>query len=181
MAQLDTSAWQYLHCRAPFFMTHRNFFFFNIEKKLWKVVQSQVKLMRINFKFEAPILQVQIITNIIYSNLIRPNRNVWGLDTFSQYVTQDKIIAKWSVAYQYWKSISIERVISIYIYLYMYREFLAGILFLWSYTRCMSKFGWAITEELSIRRRVRLNQSTKFWSVGDRKHVFWWFMSSGLW
>ena len=81
-------------------------------------MQSQVKLMRMNFKFEAPILQVQIITNITYSNLIRPNRNVWGFYTFSQYVTQDKLIAKWSVAYQYWKSVSIERVIYIYIYIY---------------------------------------------------------------
>ena len=38
----------------------------NIERKLWKVVQTQVELMRINFKFEAPILQVQLITHIIY-------------------------------------------------------------------------------------------------------------------
>ena len=34
--------------------------------KLWKVVQSKVELMRINFKFESPIIQVQIITYIIY-------------------------------------------------------------------------------------------------------------------
>ena len=40
--------------------------FFNIQTKLWKVVQSQVELIRINFKIEAPILQVQIITYIIY-------------------------------------------------------------------------------------------------------------------
>ena len=32
--------------------------------KLWKVVQSKVELMRI--KFESPIIQVQIITYIIY-------------------------------------------------------------------------------------------------------------------
>ena len=29
-------------------------------------MQSQVELMRINLKFEAPIIQVQIITYIIY-------------------------------------------------------------------------------------------------------------------
>ena len=40
-------------------------FFLNIEKELWKEAQSRVELMRINFKFEAPILQVQI-TYIIY-------------------------------------------------------------------------------------------------------------------
>ena len=43
--------------------------FLNIERKLLKVVQAQVQLMNINFKFEVPILwlfQVQIITNIIY-------------------------------------------------------------------------------------------------------------------
>ena len=34
--------------------------------KLWKGVQSQVELMRINFKFEDPIIQVQIMTYIIY-------------------------------------------------------------------------------------------------------------------
>ena len=37
--------------------------------KLWKVVQPQGQLMSINIKFEAPILwliQVQIVTNIIY-------------------------------------------------------------------------------------------------------------------
>ena len=30
------------------------------------MVQSQVELMRINFKFEAPTIQVQIITYITY-------------------------------------------------------------------------------------------------------------------
>ena len=45
------------------------FFFFYIQRKLWKVVQPQVQLMSINFKFEVPILwlfQVQIIIKIIY-------------------------------------------------------------------------------------------------------------------
>ena len=37
-----------------------------MEKKLWKVVQSEVELIRINFKFGAPIRQEQIITYIIY-------------------------------------------------------------------------------------------------------------------
>ena len=32
-------------------------FFLNTGKKLWKVVQSQVELMRINVKFEASILR----------------------------------------------------------------------------------------------------------------------------
>ena len=32
------------------------FFFWNIGRKLWKVVQSHVELMWINFKFEASIL-----------------------------------------------------------------------------------------------------------------------------
>ena len=58
MAQLDTTALQYLHRRA---------IFFNIERKLWKVVQSHVEQRRINLKFEAPILQEQIITYIVYS------------------------------------------------------------------------------------------------------------------
>ena len=40
--------------------------FFDTEKKLWKVVQSRVELISINFKFEAPILQQQVITYIIY-------------------------------------------------------------------------------------------------------------------
>ena len=31
-------------------------FFLNIGRKLWKVVQSQVELMKTNSKFEAPIL-----------------------------------------------------------------------------------------------------------------------------
>ena len=42
--------------------------FFYIQRKLWKVVQPQVQLMSINFKFEVPILwlfQVQMIINII--------------------------------------------------------------------------------------------------------------------
>ena len=34
--------------------------------KLWKVMPSQVELMRINLKVEALIIQVQIITYIIY-------------------------------------------------------------------------------------------------------------------
>ena len=34
--------------------------------KLWKMMQSQVELMRTDFKFEAPIIQVQIITYITY-------------------------------------------------------------------------------------------------------------------
>ena len=45
------------------------FFFFYIQRKLWKVVQPQVQLWGIKFKFEVPILwlfQVQIIINIIY-------------------------------------------------------------------------------------------------------------------
>ena len=66
MVQLDATMWQYLHHCAPLFALHGNDFFFYIERKLWKVVQSQVGLMRINFKFEAPILQVQIIIYIIY-------------------------------------------------------------------------------------------------------------------
>ena len=46
-----------------------NFWYFYIQRKLWEVVQPQVQLMSINFKFEVPILwlfQVQIITKIIY-------------------------------------------------------------------------------------------------------------------
>ena len=59
---------------------------FSIERKLLKVVQSQVELMRVKFSFETPILQVQIITNIIRSVY---DRNV---NIFSQYVTQDKVM-----------------------------------------------------------------------------------------
>ena len=46
-----------------------DFFFFYIQRKLWKVVQPHVQLMSINFRFEIPILwlfQVQIIIKIIY-------------------------------------------------------------------------------------------------------------------
>ena len=58
MAQLDTSAWQYLYRRASFFMTHRFFLiYFNIEKKLWKVLQSEVKQMMFNLKSDAPIVK----------------------------------------------------------------------------------------------------------------------------
>ena len=46
--------------------TFENLFFFFFMLKLWKVVQSKVELMRINFKFESPIIQAQIITYIIY-------------------------------------------------------------------------------------------------------------------
>ena len=35
---------------------------FYIEKKLLKVMQSQVELIKTNFKIEAPVRQVQIIT-----------------------------------------------------------------------------------------------------------------------
>ena len=56
-------------------------FVLNIERKLRKV-QAQVELMRINFKFEAPILQVQII-------LRSPHRiskfNGWAI---GQYLTE---------------------------------------------------------------------------------------------
>ena len=34
----------------------KSFFFWKHWRKLWKVVQSQIQLMRINFKYEAPIL-----------------------------------------------------------------------------------------------------------------------------
>ena len=46
-----------------------SFFFFYIQRKLGKVVQPQVQLWGIKFKFEVPILwlfQVQIIISIIY-------------------------------------------------------------------------------------------------------------------
>ena len=42
----------------------------NIEMKLWKVVQPQTKLMMINFKSEAPILQLQINTQIIILEML---------------------------------------------------------------------------------------------------------------
>ena len=55
---------------SPAYHRPANFrFFLNIERKLRKVVQPQVQLMSIKFKFEVPILwpfQVQVITNIIY-------------------------------------------------------------------------------------------------------------------
>ena len=40
-------------------------------------MQSQVELMRINLKFEAPIIQVQIITYIIYQKCMRAT-SAWG-------------------------------------------------------------------------------------------------------
>ena len=53
------------------------------------MVQSQVELMKTNFKFEAPdylILQVQIITYITY-------QSVMGILTyFHSIVTQDKLM-----------------------------------------------------------------------------------------
>ena len=54
------------------------------------------------------------------------------------------------------------------IYMYMYRECLAGILILWSYTRCMSKFRVGDNRR-TVNTPTRLGESTKFWSVGDRK------------
>ena len=39
------------------------FIYLKIERKLWKVVQYQIKLMMINFKFEAPII------NAVYRNV----------------------------------------------------------------------------------------------------------------
>ena len=70
MAQLDTTALQYLHRGAPVPIGKDLFLkkvFFNIERKLWKVRQYHVELRRINLWYEAPILQVQIITHIVYS------------------------------------------------------------------------------------------------------------------
>ena len=64
MAQLDTTTQRYLHCRAPvffcvawkgFLLKEKNNFL--IVTKLWKVVQSPVELMQIDFKFEASIRQ----------------------------------------------------------------------------------------------------------------------------
>ena len=71
MAQLDTTARHYLRRRVAFFffsMERISFWkkFFNIERKQWKLLQSQVELVRINFRFEALILEEQIIPNIIY-------------------------------------------------------------------------------------------------------------------
>ena len=45
MAQLDTTALQYLHRRAPFWYRWKEFLFivFNIERNLWKVVQCHVE------------------------------------------------------------------------------------------------------------------------------------------
>ena len=54
------------HRPAYFWKYFFFFFLFFFTLKLWKVVQSKVELMRINFKFESPIIQVQIITYIIY-------------------------------------------------------------------------------------------------------------------
>ena len=68
MVQLGTTARKYLRRRASYFAPHGKDFFFilvHIEMKLWKVVQSQVELMKINFKFEAPNIQVQIVTSSI--------------------------------------------------------------------------------------------------------------------
>ena len=61
------------------------------------------------------------------------------------------------VAYQYSKSVSIIEC-DMYIYIYMSRE--TYVEFLASHfsdiSRCLSKFtGWAMIEELSIRRRLR--------------------------
>ena len=41
-------------------------------------MQSQVELMRINLKFEAPIIQVQIITYIIYQKCACVRRQLGG-------------------------------------------------------------------------------------------------------
>ena len=62
---LSTSPANHRPANFSFFI----FIFFYIQRKLWKVVQPQVQLMSINFKFEVPILwlfQVQIIIYIIY-------------------------------------------------------------------------------------------------------------------
>ena len=150
-------------------------------------MQSQVKLMRINFKFEAPILQVQIITNIIYSYLIRPSRNVWGLYTFSQYVTQDKIIAIWCVVLPILEiCIDREGYIDIYISVNVSRVFGRHLIFviLSAYTCCMSKFRVGdnrrtvntLTSEARRVHKILISWAQKT----EVKHCFWWFMSSGL-
>ena len=65
-----------------------------------------------------------------YKALItRPNRNV---NTFSQFVTQDRIIATWSVAYRYRKSISRG------LYRYIWISFLVS--YFLNLSRCISKF-----------------------------------------
>ena len=43
MAQLETTAWQYLRCPEAFFATHEKdffFFFLTFNRKLWKVVPN---------------------------------------------------------------------------------------------------------------------------------------------
>ena len=78
------------------------FFFLNIGRKLWKVVQSQVELMKTNLKFEAPILWFFSTNNHLhYLSVYNGNVNI-----FSQYVTQDKLMI-FSVTYRYRKSIYI--------------------------------------------------------------------------
>ena len=63
-------------------------FFLNIGRKLWKVVQSQVELMKTNLKFEAPILWFFSTNNHLhYLSVYNGNVNI-----FSQYVTQDKLM-----------------------------------------------------------------------------------------
>ena len=87
------------------------FFFENIGRKLWKVVQSQVELMWINFKFEALIhsliLEEQINNHLYYLSVYYGK-----VDIFSQYVYMI-----FSVAYLY---PLLRGLISLSIYTYIY-------------------------------------------------------------
>ena len=102
---------------------------FNIEKKLWNMVQSRVELIWINFKFEAQILQVQN-SHLYYllvndGNVVIPSRHMtqchyevkttsfWRHNdvviascvrwVLSQYLTQDKL--RWLHDFKYCLSI----------------------------------------------------------------------------
>ena len=136
-------------------------------------MQSQVELIRINFKFEAPIIQVQIITYIIYLNCAcvwrqlgcKNNGNINILTHFSSHSRQ-VYIATWVFVLPIDKENPYRLSRGWYIYIYIYVEFLAS--HFGDLSRCISKFtGWATKEELSIRRRLH----TFLISCGQKTHV----------
>ena len=126
--------------------------FLNIERKLWKVVQPEVPLMSINFKFEVPILwlfQVQMITNI----RVFYNGNVKHIFTVCH--SRQINVATWFLVLP----IDIEnkstiKSINVYIYCYISSFGLIFAIPPAENSGITKSTGWAIIE-LSIRQRVR--------------------------
>ena len=69
MAQMDTTARQYLHCCVPYFSMHGKDSFWKVFFSTWKDIVKSGEISgwidEDHFKFEAPILQAQLIAHIL--------------------------------------------------------------------------------------------------------------------